>query len=122
MPRFIEAGDPSVRQKGRFHGKVKLLALPERLLRKLSSVQYLDVKRRAGSDRLSVVLPNGESYAMDMVSIRALMNRLGMPPLEADKLLDFCFNFREVTVDLSTMRPAVVYERNRRLTAWGPKP
>jgi hypothetical protein len=122
MPRFINAGDPTVRPKDQYQGGVKLLHLPDRLLRKLSSAQYLDIKRSGNTGAMTVVMPNGESYSMDTASIRALLDRLGMPTLEAEKLLDFCFNFREVTVDLSTMLPAVVYERNRRLSAWGRRP
>ena len=119
MPRIIGIGDPTNRRKPPMKDGVPLLTLPKRLSKKLSSTQYVDIKRAKGSDRMSVVLPNGESYLLDLAHMRLFLKVVGMRGEEAEKLLDFTYNFRETTLDLKTLLPTVTYERNRRLSAWG---
>jgi len=71
---------------------------------------------------MSIVLPNGENYLLSIDHVRLFLETVGLEkgePLE--KVLDFMFNFRAVTLDLRTLLPTVTYERDKRLSPWGPK-
>jgi len=122
MPRILPVGDPTVRRKPLMKDGVRLRTLPERLLKKLSTLPYVDVRRGRGAEKMTIVLPNGESYLLDIDHVRLFLETVGVEkgePLE--KVLDFLFNFRAVTLDLRTLLPTVTYERDKRLSPWGPK-
>ena len=100
---------------------VPLLTLPKRLSRKLSKLQYVDIRRARGAERMSVVTPSGDSYLLDLDHMRLFLKTVGLAGEEMEKLLDFLYNFRAVSLDLTTLAPTITYERDKRLSPWGTK-
>jgi len=86
---------------------------PDRLLPMLSKVQWIDLRRMAGTNQFMVVLPSEDSFLLSIEGFLWVLDRLEF--LNPESVADYAWNFKETTLDLKTGTIQCTYERNRRI-------
>ncbi len=111
MATVIKAGDPA-RLRGEQQPKVAPI-VPFGLLEKLLKVQWVDLRALKESQKISMILPNRDSFLLTIGGFHWLLDRLGFSKPES--IGDYAWNFKETTLDLETGVITCTYERNRRI-------
>ena len=111
MATVIKAGDPA-RRKGEQKKSVPPIA-PSNLLPMLSKVEWVDLRALKESEKLSVILPSGDSFLLTINGFLWVLERLEFSNPES--VADYAWNFKETTLNLKTGIITCTYERNRRI-------
>lgn len=76
-------------------------------------LQWVDLRTLKESQKISMILPNRDTYLLTIEGFQWLLERLGFSNPES--VADYAWNFKETTLDLKTGAITCTYERNRRI-------
>jgi len=103
-----------INDPARMRGKPKVPPIvPKDLLPRLSGLDWIDLRRSEGMQRVVIVLPDGDSYSTTIRGFLWALERLGIS--NGESVADYLWNFREATLDLKAGVCVQTYERNRKI-------